>query len=41
MTNGRTTIPKYIRNLLEIYPGDKVIIEVKDNEILLRKDKKN
>ena len=34
---GQVTIPKQVRNLLEVRPGDRIIFVSKDDEIVMRK----
>lgn len=36
MNKGMVTLPKRIRDMLQIKPGDVVDVEVKDNEVVLR-----
>jgi AbrB family looped-hinge helix DNA binding protein len=34
---GQVTIPKQVRNLLEVKPGDRIVFVSKDSEIVVRK----
>jgi len=34
---GQVTIPKQVRNLLEVKRGDRIVFVSKDNEIIMRK----
>lgn len=36
---GQVTIPRQVRNLLEIKPGDRIAFISKDKEIVMRKSK--
>jgi len=36
---GQVTIPRQVRNLLEVKPGDRILFVSKDNEIVMRKSK--
>ena len=36
---GQVTIPRQVRDLLELKPGDRIAFVNKDNEIVLRKSK--
>ena len=36
---GQVTIPRLVRDLLEVKPGDRIAFVNKDNEIVLRKSK--
>lgn len=36
-SKGQTTIPKSIRDMLDINDGDEVVFEIKGNEVIIRK----
>lgn len=36
---GQVTIPRQVRNLLEVKPGDRIVFVSKDSEIVMRKSK--
>jgi AbrB family looped-hinge helix DNA binding protein len=36
---GQVTIPRQVRNILEVKPGDRIAFVSKDNEIVMRKSK--
>ncbi len=38
---GQVTIPRQVRSLLEVKPGDRIVFVSKDKEIVLRKSKTN
>jgi AbrB family looped-hinge helix DNA binding protein len=38
---GQVTIPREVRNLLEVKPGDRIVFLSKDREIVMRKSKTN
>jgi AbrB family looped-hinge helix DNA binding protein len=38
---GQVTIPKQVRNFLDVKPGDRVIFVSKDREIVMKKSKSN
>lgn len=38
---GQVTIPRQVRNLLEVKPGDRIVFISRDREIVMRKSKIN
>jgi antitoxin PrlF len=36
-SKGQTTIPKEIRELLDVGPGDEIVFEVREREVTVRK----
>jgi len=38
---GQVTIPRQVRNLLDVKPGDRIVIVSKNKEIVLKKSKTN
>lgn len=38
---GQVTIPRQVRNLLEVKPGDRIVFVSRDKEIVMKKSKTN